>query len=410
MTHVEWRFLRGWSADEVLDRLGQASTLPLNFEAAEEEMTLDNGWNQVESQALLARDHPGAPSGEDAFDKLKHALVYYGFSDPRVVYGHFDAAVPLENRPVLLELKSMGLHYLCPVRIGAIRSEQGEERTVYGFRIDTLRGHIEAGREWFLLSKDHRSGELRFHIQASWREGQFPNWWSRLGFALMGRRCQRAWHHLAHARMRELLRTGHLERHPDAEALVHMHLKVDEKPVQFYSQKSLGRRLGGIEQESEHMRRDALLNTVGFGVLAGMRSFSAPAFLSHQLAQQPVDAPKGRVHALASERNSRVLAVLAAGELIADKLPWIPARTAPPSLVARALSGALAGAAVAAPHRRMTVGRALLGAAAAVASSFAFYKLRQVATRDWGVPNVVAGLVEDAVALALGNRLLVRIG
>jgi uncharacterized membrane protein/uncharacterized protein (UPF0548 family) len=410
MTHVEWRWLRGWPADEVLARLEQASTLPLNFEAAEEEMTLDNGWNQVESQAVIGRDRPGAPSGEDAFHKLKHALDYYGFSDPRVVYGHFDAAMPLKGRPVLLELKSMGLRYLCPVRIGALRSEQNEERTVYGFRIDTLSGHIEAGREWFLLSKDHRSGELRFHIKAAWREGQFPNWWSRLGFALMGRRYQRAWHHLAHARMRALLRTGHLERHPDAEALVHTHTEVDAKPVQFYSQKSLGRRLGGIERESEHMRRDALLNTVGFGVLAGMRSLSAPAFLSRQLSQQPVDAPKGRVHALASERTSRVLTVLAVSELAADKLPWIPARISPPSLVARAVSGALAGAAVAAPHRRMTVGRALLGAAAAVASSFAFYKLRQLATREWGIPNVVAGLMEDAVAIGLGNRLLARIG
>jgi uncharacterized membrane protein/uncharacterized protein (UPF0548 family) len=410
MTHVEWRWLRGWSADEVLARLEQASTLPLNFEASEEEMTPDNGWSHVESQAVIARDHPGPPSRDDAFDKLKHAITYLGYSDPRIVYGHFDAAVPLEGRPILLELKTVGLRYLCPVRIGAVRSEANGERTVFGFRFDTLQGHLEAGREWFLLSKDHRSGELRFHIKAAWREGQFPNWWSHVGFELVGRRYQRAWHHLAHARLRELLRTGNLEGPPDGGKLIHAHLKVDGTPVQFYSQKGLGRRLGGVERESEHMRRDALLNTVGFGVLAGMRSFSAPAFLSHQLSQQPVDAPKGRVHVLATERTSRVLTVLAAGEFAADKLPWIPARISPPSLVARALSGALAGAAVAAPHRRMTVGRALLGAAAAVASSFAFYKLRQLATREWGVPNVVAGLVEDAAALALGNRLLVRIG
>ena len=51
----------------VLVRLERTSTLPLNFEAAEEEMTLDNGWNQVESQAIIARDRPGAPSerGDD---------------------------------------------------------------------------------------------------------------------------------------------------------------------------------------------------------------------------------------------------------------------------------------------------------------------------------------------------------
>lgn len=409
MTDVEWRWLRGWSADEVVTRLERASTLPLNFEAAEEEMTSDNGWSHVESQAVIARDRPEPPSRDDAFDKLKHAITYLGYSDPRIVYGHFDAAVPLEGRPLLLELKTVGLRYLCPVRIGAVRSETNEERTVFGFRFDTLQGHIEAGREWFLLSKDHRSGELRFHIKAAWREGQFPNWWSHVGFELVGRRYQRAWHHLAHARLRELLRTGNLERRPDAEELVHTHLKVDGTPVQFYSQRGLGRRLGGVERETEHMRRDTLLNTVGFGVLAGMRTFSAPALLSHQLRQQPVDAPKGRAHALASKRTSRVLTALAVSEMAADKTPWIPSRISPPALVGRALAGALAGSAVAAPHRRLTVGRALLGAAAAVASSFAFYRLRRLVTRQWGIPNVVAGLMEDAVAVALGGRLLARL-
>jgi uncharacterized membrane protein/uncharacterized protein (UPF0548 family) len=406
MTEVEWRWLRGWSEDEVSAWLERASTLPLNFEAAEEEMTPGNGWSQAESQAIIARDRPGAPSGDDAFDRLKHAVTHLGFSDPRVVSGHFDASVPLKGRPVLLELKSLGPHYLCPVRIGAVRSEDTGERTVFGFRIDTLWGHIEAGREWFLLSKDHRSGELRFHIKAAWREGHFPNWWSRLGFTLMGRRYQRAWHHLAHARLRELLRTGHLERHPGARELLHTHLEVERKPVWFYSQKGSGRRLGGIEREVERVRRDRLLTTVGFGVLAGMRTFSAPALLSHQLSRAPVEAPKGRAHVLASRRASRVLAVLAVSEMAADKTPWIPARISPPALVGRALSGALAGAAVAAPHRRMSAGRALLGAVAAVASSFAFYKLRQLATRRLGIPNGVAGLMEDALVAALGGRLL----
>jgi hypothetical protein len=66
----------------------------------------------------------------------------------------------------------------------------------------------------------------------------------------------------------------------------------------------------------------------------------------------------------------------------------------------------LTGAAVAAPHRPLSAGRALLGAMAAVASAFTFYKLRQLATHRLGLPNTVAGLVEDAAVLALGGRLL----
>jgi uncharacterized membrane protein/uncharacterized protein (UPF0548 family) len=391
MADVEWRWWRGWSKEEVSARLARASSLPLNFEMAEEEMTLENGWSQVESQAVIARARPGVPSGEDAFARLKQAVSWFGFSDPRIVHGHFDASVPLEGRPVLLELRSMGLHYLCPVRIGAVRSEDDGERTVFGFRYDTLWGHIEAGREWFLLSKDHRSGELRFHIKAAWRPGHFPNWWSRLGFELVGRRYQRAWHHLAHLRLRELLLSE---------------LEVEHLPVLFYSRRGSGHWLAGLEREVERVRRDRLLTPVGFGVLAGMRSFSAPALLSHQLSREPAEAPEGRARVLTSRWTSRVLAVLAVGELLADKMPWVPARISPPALVGRALSGALTGAAVAAPHRQPSAGQALLGALAAVASTFTFYKLRQLATRRLGLSNVVAGLVEDAGVIALGGRLL----
>jgi uncharacterized membrane protein/uncharacterized protein (UPF0548 family) len=406
MPDVEWRWRRGWSSEELAARLERASSLPLNFEATEEEMTLENGWNQVESQAVIARERPGPPAGEDTFARLRHAVTCLGFSDPRIVRGHFDASAPLLGRPVLLALRALGLSYLCPVRIGLVRAGEEGERTVFGFCFDTLVGHIEAGREWFLLSKDHRSGELRFHIKAAWRPGHFPNGWSRLGFELVGRRSQRAWHHLAHLRLRELLRTGRLERHAEAEELLLTELEVGRKPVQFYSRRGSGRWLTGLEREVERMRRDRLWMPVGFGVLAGMRSFSAPALLSHQLSREPVEAPEGRAQVLASRRTARALTVLALGELLADKTPWVPARLWPPALVGRALSGALTGAAVAAPHRPLSAGRALLGALAAVAASFTFYALRQSATRRLGLPNAVAGLIEDAVAVALGARLL----
>jgi uncharacterized membrane protein len=161
----------------------------------------------------------------------------------------------------------------------------------------------------------------------------------------------------------------------------------------------------GVEHEVEHDPRDAGWTTLGLGVLAGMRSFSAPTLLSFHFSREPDAAPSGRLALLSSPRVSRVLAALTVGELAADKTPWIPARISPPALVGRVLSGALAGAAVA-PRRKLTPLHAVLGAAAAVASSFTFYALRRFATRRLGVPNVVAGLAEDAVAIALGGKLL----
>jgi uncharacterized protein (UPF0548 family) len=93
---------------------------------------------------------------------------------------------------MLLEIQVWGQRYLCGVVVGALSDERHPDRTVWGYRYDTLAGHLEAGAEWFLLTKDHATGEIQFRIEARWREGQFPNWWSRVGFALLARRYQRA--------------------------------------------------------------------------------------------------------------------------------------------------------------------------------------------------------------------------
>ncbi len=149
-----------------------------------------------------------------------------------------------------------------------------------------------------------------------------------------------------------------------------------------------------------------MLEVAGLGVVAGMRSLSAPALLSQRLSQD-TEVTVGRIEqVLASKVGARTLAVLALGELVADKLPQTPARIAPPSLVIRLLSGAFVGASVARRDKRPVLGPALIGAAGALASSFAFYTLRKFATQRLRVPNVVAGLLEDALTAAIGSRLM----
>jgi len=63
-------------------------------------------------------------------------------------------------------------------------------------------GDVEEGAEWFLLSKEHVTGKVGFRIQAAWHEGTLPNWWTRIGFSLLARRYQWAWHHQEYARLR----------------------------------------------------------------------------------------------------------------------------------------------------------------------------------------------------------------
>jgi uncharacterized protein (UPF0548 family) len=220
---AEWRIGRGWSDRELKARLQALGGLQRNFSDPVEQMTLDRGWHHYSSEAVIAQGPPGVPEEKGLFERGRMAVANYEFSDPGIVIAHFDPEVPLPKRYILLEMRALRvLHYLGGVVVGAVRSEREQDQTVFGFRYDTLEGHIEQGVEWFLLTKDHATGAIRFRIEAAWRPGQFPNWWSRLGFVLVGQYYQERWHRRAHRLMAQLVHrppASALER--GAEALVH---------------------------------------------------------------------------------------------------------------------------------------------------------------------------------------------
>ena len=47
-----------------------------------------------------------------------------------------------------------------------------------------------------------------------------------------------------------------------------------------------------------------------------------------------------------------------------------------------------------------------MGAAGALAATYALFHLRRIATTRLRIPNVVAGMIEDAAALAAGAMLM----
>ena len=156
------------------------------------------------------------------FGRARQVVATYQFSDPTIVVAHLDPEAPLLRRRLLLEIRIFGLRYLCPAVVSRVRDEPG----VYGFRYDTLDGHIEQGVEWFLLSRNEQ-GEIRFRIEARWRRGEFPNWWSHLGFLVLAGRYQRRWHREAHRRISLLAHYGSLAPPPrDAAGLTHGGLNV----------------------------------------------------------------------------------------------------------------------------------------------------------------------------------------
>jgi uncharacterized membrane protein len=114
------------------------------------------------------------------------------------------------------------------------------------------------------------------------------------------------------------------------------------------------------------------------GAISGLRSLIGTALLSNDISHRHNLALKGTPLApLADEKVSRVLSVLSAGEIVADKLPAIPSRIQPGPLIGRALFGVLAGAAVCAEEKQPVAAGAAIGAVAAVAASYGAYYLRR---------------------------------
>ena len=146
---------------------------------------------------------------------------------------------------------------------------------------------------------------------------------------------------------------------------------------------------------------------MGFASLAGMRSMSAPAFLSHYLSQQSNSGLAGSpLRFLQKPFTAKVLKVMAAGEMVADKLPSTPDRTAPPALLWRLLSGTLVGAAWYKSRNGSAVSGGILGGLAAVAATFVTYALRTGISKQSGVPVALVGVGEDALVVAGGAALL----
>jgi uncharacterized protein (UPF0548 family) len=203
---AEWRYAIGWTEQELEKRLAQVKQAGLNFPPTGPDSQYGSRWNRYYSESPIGREAKGPP--RETFAVAWKAVSEYQFSAPDIVVAHFHPKDPLRGRTMLLELKVLGLRYLCGVRVGSVRKRESENQTELAYRYDTLEGHIETGSEWFSVIKHHDTGEIWFRISASWRHGDFPNLWSQIGFELFGRHFQLKWHHLAYARLRTILGDG----------------------------------------------------------------------------------------------------------------------------------------------------------------------------------------------------------
>jgi len=145
------------------------------------------------------------------------------------------------------------------------------------------------------------------------------------------------------------------------------------------------------------------------GALSGARTMAGPVLVCerYEHAVVPMDATAMRW--LKSGKVTMVVRAFAAIEMIVDKLPNVPPRTSAVALVPRMLAGAFAGAALSRLHRRGWIVGTVLGAVGAIAGAFAGYGLRKLLDERLHVPNVFAGIGEDALLLGLRRSLLARV-
>jgi len=94
-----------------------------------------------------------------------------------------------------------------------------------------------------------------------------------------------------------------------------------------------------------------------------------------------------------------LLTAAAIGELVTDKLPSTPSRTAPMGLAVRVVTGALTGACIGASTSGALLG-AVLGIVGSLAGCFAGYAARTRLVQSLGVPDFVVAFAEDLVAVA----------
>ena len=152
----------------------------------------------------------------------------------------------------------------------------------------------------------------------------------------------------------------------------------------------------------------ALLLAFSIGVVAGLRSLTAPAVVAWAAHIGWINLHGSPLAFMGSVWAAAIFTVLALAELVADQLPTTPPRTAPVGLSARIVTGALTGACLGvAGGASLWVG-ALAGAIGGIAGAFGGKQARVGLVRALRVRDFAIAIPEDLVAIGFGLFLVSR--
>jgi uncharacterized membrane protein len=148
-----------------------------------------------------------------------------------------------------------------------------------------------------------------------------------------------------------------------------------------------------------------LLLCLLLGCIAGLRSLTPPAAVCWGAHMGWLHLSGTKLAFLGHPAALIMFTLLALFELVNDKLPKTPARTAPPGLIARILTGGFSAAALAVSAGGSVVVAALVGIIGALAGTFGGYNVRHSLVSSVHLPDLPVALVEDVIAV--GGGLLI---
>jgi len=144
-----------------------------------------------------------------------------------------------------------------------------------------------------------------------------------------------------------------------------------------------------------------LLLALVIGIVAGLRSLTAPALVSWAAHLGWLNLQGTPLAFMGSTAAVAIFTLLAIVELVGDVMPKTPARTTLVPLIARIVTGGLSGACLYAAGGQSLVMGVVLGVIGALIGTYGGYHIRKALVNGLKVKDIMIAIPEDFIAIGI---------
>jgi len=147
---------------------------------------------------------------------------------------------------------------------------------------------------------------------------------------------------------------------------------------------------------------------LGIGVVAGLRTFTAPAVTAWAAHLHWLNLSSSHLTFMSSAWAVAIFSLGVAVESVVDQLPNTAARTTAPQLAGRIIMGSLTGACLGIAGGTAAWLALVMGAIGSLVGAFGGYRARAGLVQALHAPDFAIAIPEDLVAIGLGLLLVSR--